>query len=277
MTGNVELEMFERMRRGDDKEEYWSARELQRVLEYSRWEKFEKIIEKAKISFKTSKATRDYDINNHFRQAVQMVEIGSGAERRLPDYQLSRYACYLVAQNADSRKRPVALAQSYFNVQTLRQEQARKLSEDGKRIYIRRRVTDENKRLFDVAKANGVEKYGKFYDAGYKGLYGMGSKDIREKKGLGKDGVLDRAGSTELAANLFRITQTEDKLRKEVEQGKVLGEEGATDTHFDVGRKVRKTIREIGGTMPEELLPEEHVKEVERRLEGERGLERGDS
>lgn len=170
-----------------------------------------------------------------------MVPTGSGAERAVDDYLLSRYACYLIAQNGDPSKPPIALAQSYFNIQTFRQEQFEQMTEEERRLYARRQVTDENKQLFDAAKASGVQNYGEFYDAGYIGLYGMHNQEIVKKKKLGKDKLLDRAGSTELAANLFRITQTKDKLQNEVDGGKVVGHDAATDTHFMVGRKVRET------------------------------------
>ena len=134
-----------------------------------------------------------------------MVEPGSGAVREIDDYQLSRYACYLIAQNADPSKKPVAIAQAYFNIQTFRREQVDRMSDEERRVYIRRQVTDEDKKLFDVAKNSGVKNYGTFYDAGYLGLYGMRAKEIAKSKDLGKDKILDRAGATELAANLFRI------------------------------------------------------------------------
>ena len=264
---NHDLIIFEQIKHSDDKiDEFWSARELYKALGYSRWEGFLVVIEKAKTSFSNSRFTKNYDINDHFRQVVKMVPTGSGAERPIDDYQLSKYACYLIAQNGDSRKEPIALAQSYFNIQTLRHEQFDKLSADEKRLYIRQQVTDWDKKLFKSAKDSGVENYGKFYDAGYLGLYGMRSKEIREKKGLGKDKVLDRAGATELAANLFRITQTDDKLQSKIQNGEQIGDEAAADTHYNVGKIVRKTIKEIGGTMPEDLPPEpEHIKQLEKR------------
>lgn len=265
-----ELILFENTRQTDEEiGEFWSARDLQKAFGYSSWQKFEKLIEKAKQSFRTAKTTKNYNINHHFNQVVKMVSTGSGAERGVTDYMLSRYACYLIAQNGDPKKEPIALAQSYFNIQTFRQEQFDQMTDEEKRLYTRRQVTDENKQLFDAAKASGVEDYAEFYDAGYVGLYGMRNKEIVEKKGLGKDKLLDRAGSTELAANLFRITQTKDKLQKDVDNGEVVGEKKATSTHYNIGRKVRKTIEEIGGTMPEDLPPEdEHIKKLEKRVGG---------
>lgn len=261
-------DIFAEIRHEDEEVgEYWSARDLQVALGYNSWQKFNELINRAKKSFVTSSTTRNYNIKNHFTQVVKMVKTGSGAERPVKDYRLSRYACYLIAQNGDPSKKPIALAQSYFNVQTLRQEQFEHMTDEERRLYARHRVTDENKQLFDAAKASGVEDYAEFYDAGYIGLYGMRNKEIVKKKGLGKDKLLDRAGSTELAANLFRITQTKDKLQKEINDGAVIGETAATNTHFDVGRKVRKTIEEIGGTMPEDLPPEsEHIKSLEKRI-----------
>lgn len=251
----------------DDLGDFWSARDLQEVLGYAKWEKFEIVIAKAIVSFQTSELTKNYDINDHFAQVGKMVVTGSGAKRSVNDYYLSKYACYLIAQNADSRKPEVALAQSYFNIQTLRQEQYESLSDDERRLYIRHQVTEENKKLFDSAKESGVTHYGTFNDAGYLGLYGMRAKEIREKKELGDDNLLDRAGATELAANLFRITQTNDKLQNEIDNGNCIGEDAANSTHYNIGNKVRKTIEEIGGTMPENLPPEpEHIKKLEKRL-----------
>lgn len=276
-----EMTIFDGIRQENDRiGEYWSARDLQKTLGYKKWEKFETVIAKAMMSFRTSELTSGYNINDHFPQAGRMIVTGKGAERRVKDYWLSRYACYLIAQNADASKPEVALAQSYFNIQTLRQEQFEKLTEDGRRVYVRHQVAEENRKLFDSAKASGVEDYANFNDAGYLGLYGMRAKEICEKKGLGKDKLLDQAGATELAANLFRITQTNDKLRSELDDGKKIGEKAAAGTHFMVGDKVRKTIEEIGGAMPEELPPEpEHVQKVERRLQvnrAERKMEVGD-
>lgn len=266
---NSEVSIFESIRQSDENiGEYWSARELQKTLGYSQWAKFQSVIVKAMTSFQTSELTKSYNINDHFSQVGKMVQTGSGAEREINDFLLSKYACYLIAQNADARKPEVALAQSYFNIQTLRQEQFESLSEDERRLYIRHQVTEENKKLFDSAKASGVENYDKFNDAGYLGLYGMRAKEIRQKKGLGEDKLLDRAGATELAANLFRITQTNDKLQNELEKGNELGEGGATKTHFMIGGKVRQTIKDIGGAMPEDLPPEpEHIKQLEKRVQ----------
>lgn len=267
-----EISIFDGIRQEDERVgEFWSARDLQKTLGYAKWEKFEAVIAKAIISFQNSEFTRRYNINDHFPQVGKMIVTGKGAERKVKDYLLSRYACYLIAQNADATKPEVALAQSYFNIQTLRQEQFEKLTDDERRLYVRHQVAEENKKLFDTAKLSGVEDYAGFNDAGYMGLYGMRAKEICEKKGLGKDKLLDRAGSTELAANLFRITQTNDKLKNELDSGKQVGEEVASKTHFVIGGKVRQTIKDIGGVMPEELPPEpEHIQKLERRLQTKR-------
>lgn len=269
MSDNNELVIFDDIKQTDgESTEFWSARDLQKTLEYGTWERFEPVIKKAKKSFNTSGLGANNNINDHFRQAAKMVELGSGATREVEDYQLSRYACYLIAQNADPSKKPVAIAQAYFNIQTFRQEQFDRMNDEERRLYMRRQITDEDKKLFKVAKDSGVERYGTFYDAGYLGLYGMRAKEIAAKKQLGKDKIFDRVGATELAANLFRITQTQDKLNNELEKGNKVGDRAAARTHFMVGGKVRQTIKDIGGTLPEDLPPEtEHIKKLQKRLE----------
>lgn len=263
--------IFDNIKKNDENVgEFWSARDLQQILGYSSWQRFESVIAKSIQSFQSSELTKSYDINDHFSQVVKMVTTGSGADRPINDYNLSRYACYLIAQNGDPRKPAIALAQSYFNIQTLRQEQYESLSDDERRLYIRHQVTEENKKLFDSAKASGVENYGNFNDAGYLGLYGMRAKEICRKKNLGKDRLLDRAGATELAANLFRITQTNDKLQNELDKGREIGENAAVKTHNMVGGKVRQTIKDIGGVLPENLPPEsEHIQQLEKRIQAQ--------
>ena len=246
-------------------QEFWYGRELQEVLEYKRWDKFCNVIEKAKTACSNS----DMDILDHFSHVGKMVELGSGAERSIDDIVLSRYACYLIVQNADSRKKVVALGQTYFAQKTRQQELSEnfeQLTEDRKRLAIRNELKEHNKKLVDAAKDAGVEtniEYAIFQNHGYMGLYGgLKAKDIHDRKGLKKSQhILDHMGSTELAANLFRATQTEDKLRRDNVKGKT----NANNTHYEVGAKVRKTIKELGGTMPEDLpTPDKSVKTIEK-------------
>jgi len=234
--------------------EYWHSRELMPILGYLKWEKAEEVIARAAAACMNS----GQDVDNHFHQAVKMVPIGSDAIREVRDWKLDRYACYLVAQNGDSNKPEIALAQTYFATQTRRQEVFDKLSQDNKRIFIRDEVTEQNKKLFSTAKQAGVKRFGSFNDAGYHGLYGLSLAEIEKSKGLKKGELLDRAGTTELAANLFRITQTDEKIKKDG----IKGDDQAASTHFMVGGKVRQTIKDIGGTTPENLLPEKHIREL---------------
>lgn len=259
-----ESKLFESIKKIDEfGNEYWEARELMNALEYSKWEHFTKVIDKAKISCKLS----SMNIDDHFPVKGKMVKIGV-TSRKVTDYKLSRYACYLIVQNANSKKKAVALGQTYFAVQTRRmeitQEEYAKLSEDEKRLYIRINVKNKNKYLFDTAKKAGVSNYARFNDYGYKGLYGgETAKQIAERKGINseKEDILDYMGSTELAANLFRITQTDEVLKNR----NVDNEDDACNTHHQVGRAVRETIEKIGGTMPEKLpTPEKSIKEIEK-------------
>ena len=245
-------------------QEYWYARELQTVLQYKRWDKFSNILEKAMTACKGSGNA----IPDHFSHLGRMVDVGSGAQREIDDYELSRYACYLIAMNGDSRKEAIALAQTYFAVKTRQQELIENydaLTEDEKRLAIRQQMREHNKSLYAAAKDAGVEaplEYAVFTDYGYMGLYGgLKQKDIHSRKGLKKSQkILDHMGSTELAANLFRATQTEEKLRRDNIQGK----EKANETHYTVGKKVRQTIAELGGTMPENLpTPDKSIKQLE--------------
>jgi len=256
---------FESIKKMDEfGHEYWEARELMPLVGYERWEKFNQAILRAKAAcVSTGQAVPD-----HFRGAAKMIKIAKNtpkeAFRKIVDFRLSRFGCYLIAQNGDPRKPEIAFAQVYFAVQTRKQELYETLDDDGKRLFTRQQVVSHNKQLFDTAKKAGVGDFGKFNNAGYLGLYGLTAEDIKRRKGIGQDDILDRAGSTELAANLFRITQTDAKLKKD----RVNGEDVATATHHDVGRKVRRTIEQIGGTMPEELPPEEHVVDLVRRKVG---------
>ena len=266
-----EISIFDDIRHDDTSREFWSARELQTILGYASWGKFQNAIKRAQKSFATSEVTKYYNIKDHFRQVGKMVTLGSGARRELIDFELSKYACYLIAQNGDPDKPEIAQAQAYFNIQTFRQEQFQSMSDEEKRLHVRTQVIDNNKTLFDSAKSSGVRNFGKFNDAGYRGIYGMNAKELALKKNLGKDKILDRAGTTELAANLFRITQTNDKLQNELANGKKIGEQKADSIHFMIGGKVRQTIKDIGGTMPENLPPEVHIKEIEKKVSGKLG------
>lgn len=234
--------------------EYWHARELMWILGYTRWENAEEAVSRAAKACINS----GQDVDNHFHLVTKMVKIGSDSARKVNDWKLDRYACYLIAQNGDPRKPEIALAQTYFAVQTRKQEIFEQMSETDKRLFIRCEVTAENKKLFSTAKRAGVTKFGSFNDAGYRGLYGMPLNEIETKKGIKKGELLDRAGTTELAANLFRITQTDEKINKDGIQG----DDQASRTHFMVGGKVRQTIKDIGGTTPENLLPEKHIREL---------------
>ncbi|MDP3962857.1 MAG: DNA damage-inducible protein D [bacterium] len=245
--------------------EYWTARELMPILGYSTWRRFEDVINRAQQSCMNSRQFPQ----DHFVGIGKMVGIGSSTVREVRDFRLSRYACYLIAQNGDSDKKEIAMAQTYFAVQTRKQEIYDGLSEDEKRIFKRSEASDKNKQLFSTAKLAGVSNFGKFNDAGYKGLYTMPLADIEKKKGIKRGQLLDHAGSEELGANIFRITQTEAKIKRE----NIKGDIEAQRTHFDIGKKVRQTIKEIGGEMPENLKPERHIKELkkEKKLLGKRG------
>lgn len=265
---------FEKIKRiSEDGYEYWSARDLSKLLEYTQWRNFENVISKAKISCKNN----NEDINNHFADVSDMVKIGSGAEREVDDYRLSRFACYLIVQNADPSKINVALGQAYFAIKTrqkelIEEDQARLIQseEDTKRLFLREQMKMHNKQLADAASNAGIEaglEYAIFQDYGYQGLYGgLKAKDIHARKGLKKSQkILDHMGSTELAANLFRATQTEEKLRRENIKGKMK----ANQTHYEVGKKVRQTIEELGGTMPEDLPTVDSIKKLERQKKKE--------
>lgn len=246
--------------------EFWFARDLAPLLDYLQWRNFMQVIDKARLACeKSGRAVAD-----HFADVSKMVDIGSGAQREVADLRLSRYACYLIVQNGDPSKPVIANGQTYFALQTRRQElnddeKFARLSEDEKRLAIRNELAEHNKQLAAAAKDAGVDTpldYAIFQDHGYKGLYGgMGAKDIHARKGLKKsEKILDHMGSTELAANLFRATQAEEKLKRE----NIRGKQRANQAHYEVGQKVRQTIKELGGTMPENLpIPEQSVKQIE--------------
>ena len=258
-------ETFESIKHLDESgEEYWLARELQSVLEYTQWRRFVDAIDRAKLACQNS----GYIIEDHFADVGKMVPLGSHAYRRIDDYRLSRYACYLIVMNGDPRKEVIAVGQTYFAVKTRQQElidHYDELSEDQKRLAIRKEMIAHNKSLAEAAQMAGVEDgrdFAIFQNKGYQGLYGgLGVKEIHERKGLKKnEKILDHMGSTELAANLFRATQTDEKLRRE----NIRGKEKANQTHYEVGKKVRQTIAELGGTMPEDLpTPEKSIRQIE--------------
>ena len=242
--------------------EFWYARELMTVLEYKQWRRFEQVIERAKEACKNS----NINIDDHFASVGKIVKAGA-TSKNIGDIKLTRYACYLIAHNGDSRKNAIALAQTYFAVQTRKQEITRQeyeqLSEDEKRLYTRQNVKNKNKYLFNTAKLAGVKNYGKFNNYGYRGLYnGETAKDIANRKGISdKEDILDYMSSTELAANLFRITQTDEVLKNK----NINNEDDACKTHHNVGQAVRQTIKRIGGTMPEDLpTPSKSTKQIEK-------------
>jgi DNA-damage-inducible protein D len=232
--------------------EYWSARDLAPLLGYTKWERFEGAIKRAM----TACEQIGQIVSDHFPSDGKMVNIGSGGQREVKDYFLSRFACYLIAQNGDPRKKEIAEAQAYFAVSTRKQELAQLLEEQEERLKLRERVTENNKALAQAASQAGVlsQNFGVFQNAGYKGLYGeLGVADIKERKQIKqREDLLDRMGRAELAANDFRITQTEERLCKEG----TIGQTNAMDVHHEVGKKVK----DIGGTMPEDLAPEPSIK-----------------
>jgi len=261
--------VFETIRKVNEHgQDYWQARELQTILGYVKWDKFLLVIEKAKQACLNSKQKAA----DHFLHLGKMVDIGSGAQREIGDIVLSRYACYLIVQNADPSKLIVALGQTYFAVQTRKQELIERAdyadlkSEDEKRLFLRDELKVHNKKLAGVARQAGIVApldYAIFQDHGYKGLYGgMASKDIHRRRSLKKgQQILDHMGSTELAANLFRATQTEEKLQRDSVKDKIK----ANVVHYEIGKKVRQTIKDIGGTMPEDLPAVQSIKVIEKQ------------
>jgi DNA-damage-inducible protein D len=269
---------FEELKQtADGRQEFWYARDLQVALDYSSWDKFKQVIQKAVKACDNS----GQPAKNHFSQTGKMVRIGSDAQRKIEDFELSRYACYLIVQNGDPSKSVIANGQTYFTIQTRRQELAdneefKNLQEDEERLFLRNEMREHNKRLVDVAFDAGVETnldFAIFQNHGYQGLYGgLDAKAIHKHKNLKKSqAILDHMGSTELAANLFRATQTEEKLKRD----EVADKQNANQTHFEVGAKVRKTIKELGGAMPENLpKPDKSIKQLknkqQRKLKGKK-------
>jgi len=267
MTDKTELSIagqsFESLKRANAHgAEYWSARDLQPLLGYSQWRRFEQAIERAISSCKQSGNPPEH----HFAGAGKPIPGGKGAIQVVDDYHLSRFACYLIAQNGDPRKPEIAQAQKYFAIQTRRQELGDQAAADQERLELRKQTSEEFKALSGAAQDAGVQSrmFGVFHDAGYKGMYGgLGRDAIKQRKAIpGRDNLLDRMNATELAANQFRMTQTRDKLAREHVQGQAQ----AIQTHEQVGREVRQAIQRIGGTLPENIPPAEHIKEVEKRL-----------
>jgi len=256
--------MFEDIKHIDEEgNEYWLARELQIAFKYKEWRKFDGIINKSITACNNS----NINANDQFVQVDKLIQHGKGGMRNIKDYKLSRYACYLIAQNGDSRKKTIALAQTYFAIQTRKQELSEKeysmLTEDEKRFYQRNLTKKGNYSLNMVARNVGVRNFDKFHNAGYKGLYGgETANDIAKRKKLRyREDILDNMNEDELVANLFRINQTKQKLLKD----KVQGENNASDIHYEVGKKVRKAIKDIGGTMPEDMpTPKKSLKELEK-------------
>ena len=252
--------LFEDIKHIDENgNEYWLARELKDIFEYTQWRRFENTIDKAKMACKNSNVS----IEEHFANIGKMISLGKGGKRNVGDYKLSRYACYLIAQNGDSRKEVIALAQTYFAIQTRKQELNEKeyseLTEDEKRFYQRDLTRKGNYSLNIAARNAGVKNFDKFHNSGYKGLYnGETANDIARRKNLRyREDILDNMGSDELIANLFRISQTEQKLKNE----NIKLENDANKTHYEVGKEIRNTIKKLGGTMPEDLLtPDKSLK-----------------
>lgn len=248
---------FESIKKTDENGvEYWTARELMLILGYSKWQNFELLVKKAQQSCINSRQFPQ----DHFTDVSKMIRLAKEAVREVKDYKLDRYACYLIAQNGDPNKKEIAMAQTYFAMQARKQEIFENMSEEEKRLHKRGEATDRNKLLFSTAKLAGVSNFGKFNDAGYKGLYTMPLSDIEKKKNIPKGELLDHAGSEELGANIFRITQTEAKLKREQAKGDI----NAQKIHFDIGQKVRQAIKEMGGEMPEDLKPQRHIKELKK-------------
>jgi len=260
VRGNISFEDSKKL--NEYGAEYWSARELQPLLGYSQWRRFEDAVKRAITSCQQS----GNDPRHHFAGAGKPITGGKGAVQVVEDYHLSRFACYLIAQNGDPRKAEIAEAQKYFAIQARRQEISDALAADMDRLEIRKQTSEEFKALSGAAREAGVQDrmFGIFHDAGYKGLYGgLGNEAIKQRKGIPKkEQLMDRMDTTELAANQFRMTQTRDKLARD----RVSSQQQAIRTHEDVGKEVREAIKRIGGVMPEQIPPAEHISQVEKRI-----------
>ena len=262
----INYDVFENIKHKDEEgNEYWYARELKEVLEYVQWRRFESVIDKAKTSCEKSNVV----FGDHFANVGKMVDIGSNTKRKTNDYKLSRYACYLIVQNADPKKEVIALGQTYFAIQTRKQElseeEYNKLSEDEKRLYRRNQARKGNYNLNNTAVKSGVKDLSRFHNAGYKGLYGGETADdiAKRKKLRYREDILDNMCSEELADNIFRIAQTEAKLKRD----NVDNEYTANSVHYEVGKEVRESIKRLGGTMPEDLpTPNKSLKEIEKEM-----------
>ncbi|OGR29281.1 MAG: DNA damage-inducible protein D [Desulfuromonadales bacterium GWD2_54_10] len=260
VRGNVSFEELKKV--NEYGAEFWGARELQPLLGYSQWRRFEDAVKRAMISCKQSGNEPHY----HFAGAGKPITGGKGAVQVVDDYHLSRFACYLIAQNGDPRKPEIAEAQKYFAIQARRQEISDELAADLERLEIRKQTSEEFKALSGAAREAGVQDrmFGIFHDSGYKGLYGgLGNEAIKQRKGIPKkDNLMDRMDTTELAANQFRMTQTRDKLARD----RVSNQQTAIHTHEAVGKEVREAIKRIGGVMPEQIPPAVHINLVEKRV-----------
>lgn len=252
--------MFDQIKKINDQwQEYRLARQLAKTLNYSDFSNFDNVIKRAKISCINSWQ----EVNDHLSDVTEMVAIGSEGQRGFPSYELSRYMCYLIAMEADSSKSEVAQAKTYFAIQTRKQELQDQHLEDQKRIYLRDQVSEHNKSLAKTAKQAWVSHYGNFVDYGYLWLYGMRNKDILKTKQLEpKDSLMDHVGSEELAANLFRATQAEAKIKREW----IIGQDKASKAHYEIWKEVRETIKKIWGTMPEKLPKSDHIREAKKRI-----------
>ena len=256
--------MFEDIKHIDEfGNEYWLARELQNILGYHQWRSLNDLIERAKVACQESK----YNIDDHFAVQHKMIKLAKGATRNVVDYKLSRYACYLIVMNGNPKKEIIAIGQTYFAIQTRKQELSEKeyheLTEDEKRFYQRNLTRKGNYSLNIAARNVGVKNFDRFHNSGYKGLYnGETANDIAKRKKLKyREDILDNMGSDELIANLFRISQTEQKLKNE----NIKLENEANKTHYEVGKEIRNTIQKLGGTMPENLpTPDKSLKELQK-------------